>query len=121
MHLPESWLALTSLALFCGAIIVGATTAYVRLADKNTPFDIGILHGRVGVFGTMLLILSIVIGSESADTIKPVIGLLILTISGGVALYFIIRRKGILPKSIIAIHGAFAVSAVYTLLFGLPF
>jgi hypothetical protein len=40
---------------------------------------------------------------------------------GGTALYFLIRRKGILPKSVIFLHGMFAVGAVYTLIFGLPF
>ena len=122
MQLPETWLALSSsLVVVCCAVAGGAATAYVRLADKNTPFDIGLLHGRAGVFGTMLLVLSIVIGNETGQSIKPAIGFLILTVIGGVALYFIIRRKGILPKSIILIHGIFAMVAVFTLLFGLTF
>ncbi len=119
--MPESWLVITSLAILCAAVIGGAATAFVRITDRNTPVDIGLLHGRTGAFGTMLLILSIFIGNETASTIMPAIGLLILTVMGGVALYYIIRRKGILPKSIIFIHGALAMSAVYTLLFGLPF
>ena len=120
MQLPETWLAIASLILLCGAVIGGAATAYVRLADKNTPIDIGLLHGRAGVIGTMLLALSVVIGNETGQSIKPAIGLLVLTVMGGVTLYFIIRRKGILPKSIIFIHGTFAVVAVYTIFFGLP-
>ncbi len=121
MQIPETEFALASLVIICGAIIGGAATTYVRLADKNTPFDIGLLHGRTGVFGTMLLILSIIIGNETSPSIKPAIALLVLTILGGVALYFIIRRKGLLPKSIIFIHGALAAAAVYTLTFGFPF
>lgn len=121
MQLPETWLAIASLTVLCGAVIGGAATAFVRLADKNTPFDIGLLHGRAGVFGTILLVLSIVFGNETDQVTKLTIGLLVLTVLGGVTLYFIIRRKGILPKSIIFIHGLFAVSAVYTLLFGFPF
>lgn len=121
MQIPETWLAITSLVVLCCAIIGGATTAFVRIADKNTPIDIGLLHGRAGVFGTILLVLSTVIGNETGQSIKYAIGILILTMLGGVALYFIIRRKGILPKSIIFIHGAFAISAVYNLLFGFPF
>ena len=120
MQLPETWLAISSLTILCGAIIGGAATAYVRLTDKNTAIDIGLLHGRAGLFGTMLLVLSVVAGNESGQSIKPAIGLLILTVLGGVALYFIIRRKGILPKSIILLHGAFAMTAVYTILFGFP-
>ncbi len=120
MQLPETLLATASLAVLCGVVIGGAATAFVRLTDKNTPIDIGLLHGRAGVFGTVLLILSVVVGNESDQSIKPAIGLLILTVLGGVALYFIIRRKGILPKSIIFIHGTLAISAVYTLLFGFP-
>ncbi len=121
MQIPETWLAIASLVVLCGTVFGGAATAFVRLTDKNTPIDIGLLHGRAGVFGTLLLILSIVIGNETGQSIEPAIGLLILTVLGGVALYFIIRRKGILPKPIIFIHGGFAISAVYTLLFGLPF
>ena len=120
MQLPETWLAIASLIVLCGAVIGGATTAYVRLADKDTPIDIGLLHGRAGLFGTMLLVLSVVIGNETGQSIKPAIGLLVLTVLGGIALYFIIRRKGILPKSIILIHGVFAMTAVYTILFGFP-
>lgn len=120
MQLPETWLAIASLAILCGAVIGGAATAYVRLADKNTPFDIGLLHGRAGVLGAMLLVLSMVVGDETGQSIKPAIGLLVLTVLGGVALYLLIRRKGILPGSIIFIHGAFAMTAVYTILFGFP-
>ena len=120
MLIPETWLALSSLVILCCAVLVGATTAYVRIADKNTPFDIGLLHGRAGVFGVALLILSVLVGNETGESVKPAIGLLILTVMGGVALYYIIRRKGILPKSIIFIHGGLAIAAVYTLLFGLP-
>ena len=121
MQLPETWLAISSLVVLCTAILGGAATAFVRLADKNTPFDIGLLHGRAGVFGTILLVISVIVGNETGQSVKPAIGLLILTVMGGVALYFIIRRKGVLPKSIIFIHGTFAISAAYTLLFGLPF
>lgn len=120
MQLPETWLAISSLVIICSAILGGAATAFVRLADKNTPFDIGLLHGRAGVLGAALLVISFIIGNETSPSIKPALGLLFLTVLGGVALYFIIRRKGMLPKSIIFIHGAFAISAVYTLLFGLP-
>jgi len=121
MQLPETWLAVTALFILFGAILGGAATAFVRLADKNTPFDIGLLHGRAGAVATLLLVLSIILGNEASPNIKPAIGLLALTVLGGAALYFIIRRKGLLPKSIIFIHGAFAMAAVYTLLFGFPY
>ena len=121
MQIPEAWLAITSLVFLCGAVIGGATTAYMRLNDKNTPVDIGLLHGSAGVIGTILLVLSIVVGYETSQSIEPAIIFLILTVLGGVTLYFIIRRKGILPISIIYIHGALAVSAVFIFLSGHPF
>ena len=121
MQLPETWLGISSLIILCMAVTGGALTAFVRLADKNTPVDTGLIHGRAGVFATILLVISIFIGDEPTQGIKPVIGLLILTVLAGVALYFIIRRKGILPKSIMFIHGMFAVTAVYTFLYGFPF
>lgn len=117
MQSPETLLLISSLVVLCAAVLGGATTAYVRLADKNTPVDIGLLHGRAGIFGTLLLVVSIVVGTETGQSIKLAIGLLILTVLGGVVLYFVIRRKGVLPKSIIFLHGAFAISAVHTLLF----
>jgi len=110
-----------ALVILCIAVIGGAVTAYMRLTDKNISFDTGLLHGRAGVIGTILLIFSFVIGNETGESLKLAIGLLVLTVLGGVALYFIIRRKGILPKSIIFLHGVFAVAAVYTVLFGFPF
>ncbi len=120
MQLPETFLATVSLVVLCIVVIGGAATAYVRLTGKNTPIDIGLIHGRAGILGTVFLVLSVVFGNDTDQSIKPTIGLLILTVLGGVALYFIIRRKGILPKSIIFIHATFAISAVYTLLFGFP-
>ena len=121
MQLPETWLAIFSLVILCGTILGGAATAFMRLADKNTPFDIGLLHGRAGIFGITLLVLSVVVSNETGSSIKPAIGLFVFTALAGISLYFIIRRKGILPKSIIFLHGAFAISAVYTLLHGIPF
>src|SRR5574340_1546511 len=121
MQLPESWLEITALVILVCAIIVGALTAYVRLAEKNTPFDIGLLHGRAGAAATMLLLVSIIVGSETSQNIKPALGLLALTIMGGVTLYFLIRRKGTLSKGVIFLHGSFAVGAVYIFLFGRSF
>jgi len=121
MQVPESGLALSALAILAAAVIGGAMTAYVRLAEKNTPFDIGLLHGRAGAFAAILLALSVFIGNETAPSVKAALGLLVLTVLGGTALYFLIRRKGVLPKSVILIHAGLAVTAVYTLLFGLPF
>jgi len=121
MQLPETGLATAALVILCLVLVGGAATAYARLADKNTPIDIGLLHGRAGAFALILLILSITVATEPATAIKPVIALLILTLLGGATLYYVIRRKGILPISIILIHAAFAISAVYTLLFGMPF
>jgi hypothetical protein len=121
MQLPETWLGISALVVLAGAVIGGAITAFVRLAEKNTPFDIGLLHGRAGVLGGLLLILSVFIGNETSPSLKPTLGLLAFTVLGGVTLYFLIRRRGILPKSVIFIHGALAVSAFHTLLFGLPF
>lgn len=121
MQLPETGLGLAALAILAAAIVGGAITAFVRIAEKNTPFDIGLLHGRAGAFAAILLALSVFIGNEAAPSIKPALGLLVLTVLAGTALYYLIRRKGVLPKSVIFIHGGLAVTAVYTLLFGLPF
>ena len=121
MQLPQSGMAMTALVVLICAIIGGAFTAYVRLAEKNTPFDTGLLHGRAGAAAAALLLVFLLTGNEASQNIKPALGLLALTILGGTALYFLIRRKGILPKSIIFLHGMFAVGAVYTLIFGLPF
>lgn len=121
MQLPESGLALSALAILAAAVAGGAITAYVRLAEKNTPFDIGLLHGRAGAFAAMLLAIAVTIGDETGPSVKPALGLLALTVLAGTALYFLIRRKGVLPKSVILVHAGFAGSAVYTLLFGLPF
>ncbi len=121
MQLPESGLAITALVILIFTLMGGALTAYVRLAEKNTPVDTGLLHGRAGALATLLLLAAILTGNEASQDLKFATGLLALTIMGGTALYFLIRRKGILPRSIIVLHAAFAVGAVYTLIFGLPF
>lgn len=119
MQLPESGLAITSLVVLVCAILGGALTAYVRLAEKNTPIDTGLLHGRAGAAAAVLLLVSILAGNETSQNIQFALGLLVLTIMGGTALYFLIRRKGILPKRVIFLHAMFALGAVYTLISGL--
>ena len=121
MQLPESGLGITSLVILVCALIGGVLTAYVRLAEKNTPIDTGLLHGRAGAAAMMLLLASLLMGNETSQNIKSALGLLALTIGVGTALYYLIRRKGVLPKSVIFLHGMFAVGAAYTLIFGLPF
>jgi len=121
MQLPESGLGITSLVILVCALIGGVLTAYVRLAEKSTPIDTGLLHGRAGAVAMILLLASLLMGNETSQNIKPALGLLALTIGVGTALYYLIRRKGVLPKSVIFLHGLFAVGAAYTLTFGLPF
>ena len=121
MQWPETLLATVALVMLVSAVMVGALTAYMRLADRNTPIDIGLLHGRAGATASLLLLFAVVWGNEGSRNIPPALGLLLLTILGGVTLYFLIRRKGVLSKAVILLHGTFAVAAVYTLLFGLPF
>jgi len=116
MQLPATWPSITLLILLVCAIIGGAVTAYMRLTDKNTTIDIGLLHGRMGVVGILLLFLLMLTGNEFDQSIKPALGLFMLTAIAGVTLYFIIRRKGILPKTIIFAHGALAVIALAVLL-----
>lgn len=120
MQLPETWMAITALTVLAFAVLGGALTAYVRLAEKNTPIDTGLLHGRAGAAAALLLLAALLMGGETSQHVKPALGLLALTIMGGTALYFLTRRKGILPKSVILLHAAFALGAVYTLVFGLP-
>ena len=120
MQLPETWLGILALTVLVCAIIGGALTAFVRLTDRNTPVDIGLLHGRMGVVGILLLFLLVFFGDEFNHSIKPALVLFLVTVTAGVALYFIIRRKGILPKTVIFAHGALAVTAVTVLLLGWP-
>ena len=121
MQLPETWPAIAALVILVCATAGGALTAFVRLTDRNTPVDIGLLHGRAGVAGILLLLASVLPGFENGPAVKPALGLFMLTVAGGVTLYFVIRRKGILPKTIIFAHAALAVSALAVFLFGWPF
>ncbi len=120
MLLAETWPGILALILLTCAIIGGALTAFVRLTDRNTAVDVGLIHARVGAAGIAIVLL-IVLGGESPASIKAAVGLFLLTVMVGVALYFIIRRKGILPKKIIFTHGALAVTSLAIMLFGLPF
>ncbi|MBU0750740.1 MAG: hypothetical protein KJ787_00380 [Gammaproteobacteria bacterium] len=121
MQLPESGLVTAALVILACTVAAGAATAYFRLADKNTPFDIGLLHGGAGVSATVLLLVAILTGNGAEPNTRPALGLLALTIGGGVTLYYLIRRKGLLPRSVVFMHGGLALAAVYTLLFGPPF
>jgi hypothetical protein len=121
MQIVESWQGVVPMVIFIAAIAGGALTAFVRLTDRDTPIDIGLLHGRMGAAGVVFLVVMTVSGEVVSTSVKPAIVLFALTVVAGAALYYIIRRKGILPKAIIFAHGAFAVCALAVLLFGLPF
>ena len=121
MQLPETWLGILALIILVGAMMGGVVTAFLRLTDKDISIDTGLLHGRAGVAGVLLLLLVVFLGNEISPSMKPALGLFMLTAMGGVVLYFIIRRKGIMPKTIIFAHGALAVAALAILLFGVPF
>lgn len=116
MQLPATWPGIVLLVLLVCAILGGAVTAFVRLTDRNTAIDIGLLHGRLGITGILLLFLLMMTGNEFNQSIRPALGFLALTAMAGAALYFIIRRKGILPKTITLAHGAFAVISLVVLL-----
>jgi hypothetical protein len=120
MQLPETWLGLSALVVLIGATMGGALTAFMLLTNRNAPLDIGMLHGRSGVAGIFLLLLVVILGNETRPSLTPALGLYLLTAMGGATLYFLIRRKGILPKLIILAHGALAVAALAAFLFGLP-
>jgi hypothetical protein len=106
-----------ALIIICMAIAGGALTAYARLADKNTPIDTGLLHGRLGVAGVAILAYIGITGDTLTSSVKPALFVFILTIIGGVTLYYIIRRKGILPVSIIFAHGLLAITGLLTLIY----
>jgi len=117
MTITEDLLVNISLILISIAIMGGAITAYVRLADKNTPVDTGLLHGRLGVAGVAILSYIVMTGDALTFSVKPALLVFILTVIGGITLYYIIRRKGILPVSIIFAHGLLAVTGLLTLLY----
>lgn len=120
MQLPETWLGLLALVMLVGATMGGVLTAFMLLTNRNAPLDIGLLHGRSGVVGILLLLLVVFLGNEIRPSLTPALGLYLLTAMGGVTLYFFIRRKGIVPKLIILAHGVLAAAALAVFLFGLP-
>ncbi len=120
MGLPETGLGMLALAVLVSAIIGGAATALLLITDRNAPMDLGLVHGRTGIFGILLLLITAYIGTETSLSIKPALGAFILTVAGGATLYYLIRRKGILSKTVILIHGSLAIVSISILLFGLP-
>ena len=76
MLLTENWPGIVLLVLLVCAILGGAVTAFVRLTDKNTAIDIGLLHGRLGVAGILLLFLLMLMGNEFNQSIEPALGFL---------------------------------------------
>jgi hypothetical protein len=118
MHMPTTWIATAALMLLAAAIAGGAFTAFARLTDRNTPVDTGLLHGGAGILATALLLFAA--SGESGLNMPPAVGILALTIVLGLALYFIIRRKGVVPKGVILLHATSAAGALCALLCGLP-
>ena len=120
MGLPETWSGILALTALTGAAAGGAVTALFLITDKNAPMDLGLLHGRTGIFGIILLLISAYLGTDTGLSIKPALGALMLTVAGGATLYYLIRRKGILSKTVILVHGSLAIASISILLFGLP-
>jgi len=116
MLLPVNGFGTFVLVVLICAILGGAVTAFLRLTDRDSVIDVGLLHGRLGVAGILLLFLLMLTGEAFSQSIELALGLFVLTAIAGAALYFIIRRKGILPKPIILAHGALAVISLIVLL-----
>lgn len=119
MLLTENWPLVLVLVLLSAAIIGGTFTAFVRFTDKNTVIDTGLLHGRLGLAGLLLLFLLVLMGRELNLSVATAMVMFVFTVMGGVLLYFIIRRKGILPKLLIFFHGMLAVISLAVLVSGL--
>ena len=117
MHLPETWLGVLALVVLAFAVAGGALTAFMLLTDRNPPLDLGLVHGRAGVAGILVLAIAAMLGVETGARVWAALVLLALTVAGGAMLYFFIRRKGILSGAMILGHGALAVAALATLLF----
>lgn len=120
MHLPETWLGIMALLVLTAATMGGMMTAILLLADKGAPFDLGLVHGRAGVVGILLLVIILFMGVEPGLFVNYALGTFIMTVIGGATLYYLIRRKGILSKTVVFAHGSFAAASMAILLFGLP-
>lgn len=120
MSLPDSAWTTAALFILSGTVVVGGLTAYARLAEKNTPIDIGLLHGGAGITAALLLLVFLAVEDRPGPSVAPALGLLALTILAGITLYFVIRRRGLLPKSLVLLHALLALGAVHVLARGIP-
>ena len=113
MALADSVWMTASLAILSATVVGGGITAYARLAEKNTPIDVGLFHGGAGIAAALLLLVSLF--SQDTPDAAPAFGLLAATILAGITLYFVIRRRGVLPKSLVLLHALLALSALHVL------
>lgn len=115
MALADSAWMIASLIVLSGTVVIGGITAYARLAEKNTPVDVGLLHGGAGITAALFLLVSLFVQDAPGPGAAQTLALLALTILAGVTLYFVIRRRGVLPKSLILLHAVLALSALHVL------
>jgi hypothetical protein len=115
MALADSAWMTASLIVLSGTVVIGGITAYARLAEKNTPVDVGLLHGGAGITAALLLFVSLFVQDTPGPDAAQTLALLALTILAGVTLYFVIRRRGVLPKSLVLLHAVLALSALHVL------
>lgn len=120
MAFPDSAWTIASLIILSGTVVVGGLTAYARLAEKNTPIDIGLLHGGAGIAVALILLVALFVDDASGPGAAKALGLVVLTLLAGITLYFVIRRRGVLPKSLVLLHALLALSALHTLVRGVP-
>lgn len=115
MALPDSAWTIASLIILSGTVVVGGLTAYARLAERNTPVDIGLVHGGTGITAALLLLVALFVEEIPRPQALPALGLLAPTLLAGITLYFVIRRRGVLPKTLVLLHALLALSALHTL------
>ncbi len=99
---------------FATAALGGLLTACLLLFDVSLPvrIDTGKVHGRIGVLATVLLLVYV---TRQADVVSEtrllaLAGFFVTIMVGGL-LFFLIRRKGMLPKSLIMAHGVAAIAS----------
>ena len=89
-------------------------TVHTRTTDMRLSLALLLALAHI-----LLLLLVVFLGNETNPSMKLALGLFMLTAIGGVVLYFIIRRKGIMPKTIIFAHGAIGAASLGIPPFGL--
>jgi hypothetical protein len=106
-----------AVVIFGLAVLGGLTAAMLHLTRPTVPLWIALIHGMIAAAGLIVLFITAAVQHGFRSVLGASLLLFLLAASVGSVLFSFHVRRQTLPRILILVHGALAISAYIVLLF----